>query len=390
MRKEQLEYLKPILQQEIDAGAIAGAAIRVIHEDRTVYDERLGFADREKRACVSADTIYRLYSMTKPITCAAIMILYERGQLQLLAPVSQYLEGFRNQKVWTDNGLVDAVREVTIQDLLNMTAGVVYPDESFEAGRQMSQLFAEVDQLHDQGTPISTIEFCNRAGRIPLEFQPGERWRYGACADILGGIIEVVSGRKLGDFLRRELFEPLGMKDTDFYVPEEKVGRLAQIYDYKPEQKHLEVYHNKFLCLRDYTTPPTLEMGGAGLFSTMEDCSRFARMLVNGGTYNGTQILGRKTVEYMGTPQLTKEQAVSYNWDSQYGYNYGNLMRSLIDPVKGVTNGSVGEFGWDGWTGNYFFIDRKEKLVMLYMIQRCAGGNPVLIRKLRQVIYSSL
>lgn len=390
MRKEQLEYLKPILQQEIDAGAIAGAAIRVIHEDRTVYDERLGFADREKRACVAADTIYRLYSMTKPITCAAIMILYERGQLQLLAPVSQYLEGFRNQKVWTDNGLVDAVREVTIQDLLNMTAGIVYPDESFEAGRQMSQLFAEVDQLHDQGTPISTIEFCNRAGRIPLEFQPGERWRYGACADILGGIIEVVSGRKLGDFLRRELFEPLGMKDTDFYVPEEKVGRLAQIYDYKPEQKRLEVYNNKFLCLRDYTTPPTLEMGGAGLFSTMEDCSRFARMLVNGGTYNGTQILGRKTVEYMGTPQLTKEQAVSYNWDSQYGYNYGNLMRSLIDPVKGVTNGSVGEFGWDGWTGNYFFIDRKEKLVMLYMIQRCAGGNPVLIRKLRQVIYSSL
>lgn len=390
MKKEQLEYLKPLLQKEIVAGAITGATIRVIHEDETVYDERLGLADREKQAPMAEDTIFRLYSMTKPITCAAVMILYERGQLQLLAPASDYLEGFQHQKVWTEKGLVDAAREVTIQDLLNMTAGVVYPDEGFEAGRQMDKLFKEVEERTEQNKPMSTIEFCNRAGRMPLEFQPGERWRYGSCADMLGGIIEIVSGMKLSEFLKKEIFEPLGMKDTAFYVPKEKLDRLAQIYEFKPELGRLEVFYNKFLGLKDYTTPPELEMGGAGLFSTMDDYSKFAQMLVNGGTYNGTRVLGRKTVEYMGTPQLTKEQAVSYNWDTQYGYSYGNLMRSLVDPVKGVTNGSVGEFGWDGWTGNYFFVDPKEKLVMLYMIQRCAGGNPILIRKLRQVIYSSL
>ncbi len=390
MNRDQLKYLKPVIQKELEAGAIVGAAIRVIHENETVYEERLGYADREKGLPMAEDTIYRLFSMTKPVTAAAVMILFERGLLQLLAPVSDYLEGFRNQKVWTEQGLVDTVRDVTIQDLLNMTSGVAYPDDTFESGRLMGKLYDEMDQEAKNGKPVSTIEFCNRVGKVPLEFQPGERWRYGASADILGAVIEVVSGKKLGEFLREEIFEPLGMKDTAFYVPEEKLNRFAANYQYNNASGMLEVFKDSFLCIEDRTVSPAFESGGAGLFSTVEDYSRFALMLANGGTYRGTRILGAKTVEYMSTPQLTKEQAVTYNWDTQYGYSYGNLMRSLIDPIKGVTNGTVGEYGWDGWTGNYFFIDPKEKLVVLYMIQKCAGGNPVLIRKLRQIIYSSL
>lgn len=390
MNQEQLKLLKPVIQKELDTGAMSGAAIRVIYENETIYDESLGYADRENNMPIARDTIYRLFSMTKPITAAAVMLLYERGQLQLLAPVSDYLEGFCNQKVWTEQGLVDTVREVTLQDLLNMTSGVVYPDESFEAGRLMGSLYAEVDRESLSGKPVTTLDFCNRIGRIPLEFQPGERWRYGASADILGAIIEVVSGKKLGDFLRDEIFAPLGMTDTAFYVPEEKRNRLAVNYQYNTETGQLEVFRDRFLCLEDFFAPPAFESGGAGLYSTVEDYSHFALMLANGGTFRGTRILGAKTVAYMSTPQLTKEQAVTYNWDTQYGYSYGNLMRSLVDPVKGVTNGTVGEYGWDGWTGNYFFIDPKEKLVMIYMIQRCAGGNPILIRKLRQIIYGSL
>ncbi len=390
MNREQLKYVNPVIQKEIDSGAIVGAAIRVIHENETVYDEKLGYADRERGLPVAGDTIYRLFSMTKPVTAAAVMILFERGQLQLLAPVSDYLEGFKNQMVWTEQGLIPAAREVTIKDLLNMTSGVVYPDETFPAGRLMGSLFAEVDQEVKSGRQVSTVEFCNRIGKVPLEFHPGERWRYGASADILGAVIEVVSGKKLSEFFREELFEPLGMTDTAFYVPEEKLNRFSANYQYNQRTGKLEVFKDRFLCLEDYITPPAFESGGAGLYSMMEDYTRFALMLANGGSYQGIRILGQKTVEYMSKPQLTRDQAISYNWDTQYGYSYGNLMRSLVDPVNGVTNGSIGEYGWDGWTGNYFFIDPKEKLVMIYLIQRCAGGNPVLIRKLRQIIYSAL
>lgn len=390
MKYEHLKHINSVIQAEIDVKAIAGGAIRVIHGNAVVYEQELGYADKEKEIPNTKDTIYRLYSMTKPITAAAIMILYERGQLDLLAPAADFLEGFKNQKVWTDKGLVDADRDVTIQDLLNMTSGVVYPDETYEAGRRMGTLYGDANRLYNQGKPLNTIDFCNLIGRIPLEFQPGERWRYGASADILGAIIEVITGQKLGEFLQKEIFAPLGMVDTAFYVPKEKLGRFAAIYEYNPLLKQLEIFGGRFLGIGDFMDPPAFESGGAGLVSTIEDYSRFALMLINGGSYQGVSILGRKTVEYMTLVQLTEEQAKTFNWDTQIGYSYGSLMRHMVNPVKGVTNGTVGEFGWDGWTGNYFFIDPKENLIMIYMIQRCNGTNAEVIRRLRQIIYGAI
>lgn len=390
MEYENLKRANALIQREIDNSVISGAAIRIIHQNEIVYQDEIGYADLENRKPIAPDTIYRLYSMTKPITAVAVMILYERGCLNLLSPVSDYLEGFRNQKVTTDNGLVDAVRPVTIQDLLNMTSGVVYPDGSFEAGRLMGALYDEVEKEYHDGTPADTVNFCNRMGLVPLEFQPGERWRYGASADILGAIVEIASGKKFSTFLQEEIFEPLGMVDTAFYVPEEKYHRFAQTYDYDMNLKKLVPFTNSFLGIYQYKTPPAFESGGAGLVSTVEDYSHFAMMLVNGGTYNGKRILGHKTVEYLTTPQLTEKQAVTYDWDSIAGYSYGNLLRVLVDPVKAVSNGTIGEFGWDGWTGNYFFVDRKEQLVLIYMIQRCGGTNPNFMRRLRSIIYGAL
>lgn len=390
MKYEHFKYIEDVLQAEIDAHAVAGSALRIIHGNAVVYDISLGYADKERQLANSKDTIYRLFSMTKPITAVAVMILYERGQISLLTPVSEYLDGFRMQKVFTDKGLVDAEREVTINDLLNMTSGIVYPDETFEAGRRMGMLYADANKLYNQGKPLNTIDFCDAIGRMPLEFMPGERWRYGASADILGAIIEIVSGKKFGKFLEEEIFEPLGMVDTAFYVPKDKLNRFAAIYEYNPLLRQLETFGGRFLNVGDYMEPPAFESGGAGLVSTIEDYSKFAMMLLNGGTLNGIRILSHKTVEFMTRPQLTPEQAVSYNWDTQYGYSYGNLMRHLVDPVKGMTNGSVGEFGWDGWTGNYFMVDPKENLIMIYMIQRCNGVNADVIRRLRQIIYGAL
>lgn len=390
MEMKNLQNLSKVLQQEIEGGAINGAAIKVIHKNETIYQAELGYADKEKGVKIKPDTIYRMFSMSKPITAVAAMILYERGLLNLLAPVSDYLEGFKNQKVLTDAGLVDVVRPVTIQDLLNMTSGVAYPDETFEVGRRMGKLFAEVEQNHHKGIDINTVDFCNLIGQVPLEFQPGERWRYGANADVLGAVIEVIAGKSFGSFLKEEIFEPLHMVDTGFYVPEEKRERFAQIYEYNYSKNCLEPFTGDFLAIFDYKTPPTFESGGAGLVSTVQDYSRFALMLANGGTLDGARILGRKTVDYLATPQLTREQALSYNWDALTGYSYGNLMRSLVDPAKAASNGSIGEYGWDGWTGNYFFIDPKEDLIMIYMIQRAFGTNPTMFRKLRSIVYSAL
>lgn len=390
MKYEHLKYIENVLQAEIDAKSVAGNALRIIRNNEVVYDIGLGYADKERGIKNSKDTIYRIFSMTKPVTAVAVMILYERGQISLLTPVSEYLDGFRMQKVLTDRGLIDADREVTINDLLNMTSGIVYPDETFEAGRRMGTLYADANKLYNQGKPLNTIEFCNAIGQMPLEFMPGERWRYGASADILGAIVEIVSGKRFGVFLEEEIFAPLGMVDTAFYVPKDKIDRFAAIYEYNPLLRQLEVYGGRFLNVGDYLEAPAFESGGAGLVSTIEDYSRFAMMLLNGGTLNGVRILGHKTVEYMTKPQLTPEQAVSYNWDTQYGYSYGNLMRHLVDPVKGMTNGSVGEFGWDGWTGNYFMVDPKENLIMIYMKQTCNGVNADIIRRLRQIIYGAL
>lgn len=390
MSYSNLSYLKDVIEKEINAGEINGSSIRVIHNNNIVYDEIFGFANKEKGVPTSKDTIYRLFSMTKPVTAVAVMILYERGVLDLLSPVSYYLEGFEEQKVYTKDGLVEANRNVTIKDLLNMTSGVVYPDESFEAGLIMAELFKEADLRQSQGNPMGTIELCNRIGQVPLEFQPGEKWRYGSSADVLGAVVEIASNMRYSEFLKKEIFEPLGMVDTDFYVPQEKHHRFAANYLYDDNQKKLIPFNGGFLAIYDQMSPPAFESGGAGLVSTVNDYSRFALMLANGGSLDGVRILGPKTVEYLTRPQLTKEQAVSYDWDTQYGYSYGNLMRCMVDPVQAVSNGTVGEFGWDGWTGNYFFVDPKENLIMIYMIQRGGGGDRVMRRKMRQIIYGAI
>lgn len=386
----RLNNLKPIMQNEIDKGYISGAAVRILHKGSIVYEDELGFMNKEEEKTVRKDTIYRMFSMSKPVTAVATMILYERGLLNLLDPVTNYLEGFKNQKVWTEDGLVAAKKEATIWDLLNMTSGLPYPDAGFKSGILMDKLFVEVEQELKAGKEVSTLEFANRMGQVPLEFHPGERWRYGVSADILGAVIEVITKKSFGEFLDEEIFKPLGMVDTSFYVPEDKLERFAEIYEYMDNTKELLPCKWNFLGLNDFKSKPAFESGGAGLVSTIDDYSKFASMLLNKGSLNGVRILGRKTVDYLRTPCLKGERASYKDWDSMVGYDYGNLMRVLTDPVTAGSNASKGEFGWDGWTGNYFFIDPTEELIFLYAIQKCNGSNPLLMRRYRSIIYSAI
>lgn len=385
------EVMDQIVKDGIENGAIVGANVLLLQHGKELYSCSQGFADKETRLAMTRDTIFRLFSMTKPVTAVAVLILAERGKLDLLDNVSQYIPEFANVKVWSADGtLLPLKREVRIMDLLTMTSGVPYPDTDCEPARQMDQLFRDIKMDLEKGHPTDTLDYCRKIASIPLCFQPGENWRYGLSADILGGIVEVVSGETFGHFLSKEIFEPLGMKDTGFVVPDEKRHRFATNYKWNEGSKCLEPFRQNHLGLEGYGQDVVFESGGAGLVSTIDDYCRFSRMLLYGGTFNGVRILGRKTIELMSTNYLNKEQMVGYNWDSLIGYGYGCLTRVMMNPGLAGSNGSIGEYGWDGWTGNYFILDPSEDMILLYFIQRCESGTTPIVRKLRMAAYAAL
>lgn len=369
-----------------------GAAVSVIHKGKEVFRNEYGMADREKNIPMEKNSIFRCYSMTKPVTSVAVMMLVEAGKLSLSDAVSIYLPGFRDQKVLTENGLVPVEREVTIQDLMDMTAGVVYPDASFPAGAVMQEMIDEYyRKIFEEDKPTSTYDLANLIGEQPLAFQPGTQWNYSFCADVLGAVVEVVSGKTYGEYLREAIFEPLGMVDTDFYVPEEKQNRFCQNYQYMPETKTLEPCTWQHLGLSYFhLKKPAFESGGAGLVSTIDDYARFVRMMLGKGTVDGVRILGRKTVEWMTQNHLNENQIKTLDWEALKGYGYGNLMRVMIDEEHAEMIGSNGEYGWDGWLGSYVCMDPKEDLAIIYVIQKCGGNGFRDVQVIRNIVYSAL
>lgn len=387
MLKEKLDAL---MKNQIETNTMKGGSLMVIHKGKVIYRGNFGMADEARNYPVRNDTIFRLYSMTKPITAAALMILYDRGLIDLYDSVCWYLPGFRNQKVLTGDGEVPVNRDVRIMDLLTMTSGLMYPERGeVPAGIKMADLFDEFNEAAEKGKAYSTVEMCNKIGEQPLCAQPGEIWNYGTSADIAGGIIEVVSGKSYGQFLKDEIFTPLGMVDTDFYVPENKRDRFAEVY-IRDENGKLNICEWQHLGLRDkYTVPPSFEIGGCGLVSTMDDYAKFAQMLLNKGEYKGIRILSPSAVSRITSDNLNEGQKKTFNWDSCYGYGYGGFMRVLNNPWEAGA-GVKGEYGWDGWTGNYFCNDPENDLTFLYFIQVGGTNGPRPIRTLKQAVYSEI
>lgn len=385
------EVMDSIVKEGIEKGHIVGANVLLLQHGKELYSSCQGFADREARVPMTRDTIFRLFSMTKPITAVAVLMLAERGKLDLWDKVSRYIPEFKDCMVMEEDGrLVPPKREMNIWNLLTMTSGLTYPDLGCEPGRQMDVLFREIKEQLLTGHPTDTLSYCRQIAKVPLCFHPGEKWRYGLSADILGGIVEVVSGMSFGAFLQKEIFEPLGMKDTGFVVPEEKRHRFAACYKWCEETERLEPFVDNHLGLEGYGEDVTFESGGAGLVSTIDDYSRFARMMLHGGTFNGVRILGRKTVELMTSPHLNEMQMKDFNWESLWGYNYGCLTRVLVNPGEAGSNASVGEYGWDGWTGNYITMDPADDMTFLYFIQKTDAGTTEEVRKLRMAAYAAI
>lgn len=376
-----------ILKKEIENGQIAGAGISVIYQGQLVIQSCLGYSNLEKKRPVEKDTIFRIYSMSKPIAAVATMIQVERGLIDLLSPVSDYLPEFKDMTVVDGDKLVKAKRSILIKDLLNMTSGIVYPDSDV-AGTYMQTLFNTIQPKLVTGERISTRQLCKEIAKQPLAFEPGKQWRYGLSVDVMGAIIEESAQMSLSDFYRKEIFEPLGMEDTGFFVEKEKQDRFAQLYKY--ENNELIIDKQRHLCLTDCLQKPSFESAGAGILSTMEDYNKFAQMLVNYGTYKDIQIISKKSVELFQQNHLTKEQLASVGFETSIGYGYGNFMRVYQEAKEAQTLGSVGEFGWDGWTGPYLSVNPSENLTIVMMLQRSGYTNPALIRKIRNISYSIL
>ena len=385
---ENLRYINTLMNEAVEKDSIAGGSVAVIHKGETVYLDHFGYADRASGKKMSGDNLFRLFSLTKPITAAAAMLLLERGKIELRYPLKWFLPTFDNMQVLDEKGLRPAERDITLGDLLTMTSGISYPGGT-PSGMKMGEVWGRQSDAYEKGgKPLSTRDFVLEMGNVPLSFTPGAKWEYGASADVMGAVIETVSGMKYSEFLKKEFFEPLGMTDTGFYIPEEKYQRLATPYVQTPQGN--SVYTNHDLCITDYKTPPAFESGGAGLVSTIEDYSKFVKMLLGRGSANGVRILGRKTVELMATDCLTDTQRASLEWDSMLGQGYGNFMRVLKSPAAAGFNGSVGEYGWDGMLGCYFCIDPKEDLAFLYFVQQAYTGCTEFTRRLQNVVWGAL
>ncbi len=391
MNNKRLENVKRLFEEYVGNGHAAGASVAVFKDCKERFYFDTGYADIERGYNMSHNTIFRCFSMTKPITSVAVLILMERGIIDLYSPVSEYLPEFAvaNMKVMDGEDVVPAKKEILVRDLMDMTAGTVYPDLGDEAGRKMALLYDTISGEQDMGVKPGTMDFIRRIALQPLAFEPGTHWRYGTEADILGAVVEAASGMRFGDFLQKEIFDPLGMKDTAFYVPEEKKKRFAQIYRVvEPGVFALDT--EKHLGMEGYDEKPAFESGGAGLVSTVEDYGKFAMMLANGGTYDGVRILSPYTVEFMGTNQLDAQCRKDLTWETLRGYGYGNLCRVVDTPQCTGCSVQLGAFGWDGWTGNYFLIDPVENMVIMYVIQKCDGTDDKLVRKLLNTVYGAL
>lgn len=386
----RLGVIQEILNEMVDTSYVAGVNCMVLEKGKEMAYYEAGYADLGQKRKMTRNTICCLYSMSKPITAAATMLLMERGKLDLLDPVEKYIASFKGQKVAKGGRLIEADRPVTIKDLLSMTSGITYGSLDNRTGMETDALFEEVKKHLMDEKAYTTKQVAECIGKIPLAFQPGAHWNYGASADVLGAVIEVVAGQSFGEFLEDNFFEPLDMKDTGFNVPEEKKSRLSKVYEETGEG--LKEYNgNNLGILVSMQKKAAFESGGAGLVSTIEDYSHFTQMLLNGGKFQGKCILAPKTVEFMTTCHLNSAlDADVATWESLVGHSYGNLMRVLKDPGLAVINGTKGEYGWDGWLGPYFSNDPIHQVTVLMMQQKTDTGTTLYSRRIRNVVSAAL
>ena len=390
----RLGRLGPVFKTEVEQGKLPGAVVVVARKGKIAYFESFGHRDKASGARMTNDTIFRIYSMTKPLVSVAAMMLMEEGRLQLTDPVSKFLPEL--SKLQVSIAKVDpefarvtfatapAEREMTVQDLLRHTSGLAYGEST--ANAPVKEAYAEAGVYQPNGLPydargLTPAEQVARLARAPLAHQPGTVWEYSLASDVLGRVVESASGMPLGRFLEERLFKPLKMTDSGFFVPSDRLGRIAQPDPGNP------------IKLIDVTTPPKNDSGGAGGVSTAGDYLRFGQALLNGGQLDGARILSRSTVSLMTSDHLGRISAPTTPGElllGTRGYTFG--LGFAVREAPGVAGlpGSAGEYMWAGFAGTYFWVDPKEELVGVLMTQAPSATRAYYRRLLKQLVYQAI
>ena len=386
---ERLDRIANVVQHDIDDMRIAGAVTLVVRRGHVAWFKAQGMMDREAGKPMPPDAMFRICSMSKPITSVGVMMLYEEGKFLLDDPVSKYLPEFKNPKVLVKPAsgepyTIPATKEITIRDLLRHTSGLTY-NWNPDLGPMYEKANVASGLLQYDGTIGDSVK---QLAGLPLLFNPGDRFEYSLGVDVLGRLVEVVSGKPLDEFFRTRIFEPLGMKDTYFFPPDNKLGRLATAYTYYPDKglnrfPDTPIREGTFVYSADYPSkgPKKLFSGGAGLVSTAMDYARFCQMMLDEGKVGNTRLLSRKTVELMTHDQLGK-----IGPDQGFGLGFG------IEGVKGPLGelGSAGEYNWGGFFYTGFTIDPKEQMIVVFMAQLHPTGDLTLDRQVNELAYQAI
>jgi CubicO group peptidase (beta-lactamase class C family) len=406
MSKAALDRIDAHLKQNyVESGRFPGTQLMVYRRGKVVHMNSQGLADIERKVPVKDDTIYRIYSMTKPITSVAFMMLVEEGRVALDEPVAKYIPAWKNLGVFVAGNAPafmtrPPTRPMLIIDLLRHTSGLTY---GFMQRSNVDAAYreAKLGGIDKDGTLQSMIDDL---AKIPLEFSPGEAWNYSVSTDVLGYLVGAISGKPFEQFLRERIFEPLGMSDTDFHVPASKAQRLAACYSIEPggALNFIATDRKVGLSLQDdpatssFLSPPSFISGGGGLCSTTADYLTFCRALINGGELGGVRLLGPKTLKLMTSNHLpggVDLPTMSRSMFSEVAYNgvgFGLGFSVTIDPAKTLIPGTVGEHAWGGAASTAFFIDPAEDLIMIFMTQVMPSSTYPIRRELRTMVYSAL
>ena len=392
MDSERLNRVTAAMENLVDEGLLAGAVTIAARDNKVMHFESVGYRDLESRALMTNDTLFRIYSMSKPVTGVALMALYEEGKFKLSDPVEMYIPQMKDLQVYTgtnaDGSMTteDANHKMTIRELMSHTGGLSYGIFSQSTG-DSAYLAAGIGAAAAAGilAPNETgRDFVRKLGQIPLKSQPGSQWEYSVSVDVQGYLVEVLSGQKFGEFLEERIFTPLKMEDTAFYVPEEKLSRFSQNYTYSEEGA---LAPSELFPGADFTKAPAFESGGAGLVSTAADYMRFSQMLLNGGELDGERILAPLTVELMHRDQTPKAMAESAL--DQQGTAFGLDFAVILDPVEAESY-SKGEYYWGGAAGTWFWIDPVEDIVFVGMIQVAGPLTPDVRGTSRRLLYQAI
>jgi CubicO group peptidase (beta-lactamase class C family) len=399
MSSQKLGRIAAAFKQEVDAGKFPGAVMLVARKGKLVYAEAVGMQDMEAVLPMTKDSLFRIYSMTKPMVSVAAMMLVEESRLQLTDPVSKYLPAFKGMTVSVAKAdpefarigytQVPVDREMTVQDLLRHTAGLAYGEitQNAPVKEALGKAGIYKTAIDFDARDLTPAEQVERLSKVPLAHQPGTYWEYSLASDVLGRVVEAAAGERLGDFLDKRLFKPLKMTDTSFWLSPARLGRLAQPLASDP-------IANKPIALIDVSAQPANDSGGAGAVSSAADYLRFAQMLLNGGQLDGVRVLSRSTIALMTADHLGTRIAAPVTPGELLlgvpGYTFG--LGFAVRQAAGVAGvpGSAGEFMWAGYAGTYFWVDPKEELTAVMMMQAPSPIRPYFRRMFKQLVYAAI